>query len=80
MMSREGNRSMELTVNVHREDGSYWADVPELPGCFATGDTLDELFCSLREGIQLYTEEDGHSSDRGPSLQVKSAVLSDSSA
>jgi predicted RNase H-like HicB family nuclease len=26
---------MELSVNVHRESGSYWADVAELPGCFA---------------------------------------------
>jgi predicted RNase H-like HicB family nuclease len=71
---------MELIVNVHREDGSYWADVPDLPDCFASGDTLDELFCSLREGIHLYREENEHSSDQGPSLQVKSAVLSDSSA
>lgn len=27
---------------------------PELSGCFASGDTLDELFESLREGIALY--------------------------
>ena len=40
---------MELTGNIP-EDGSYWADVPELPGCFASGDNLDELFDSLRGG------------------------------
>jgi predicted RNase H-like HicB family nuclease len=28
---------MELKINVHLEDGSYWADVPELPDCFASG-------------------------------------------
>jgi predicted RNase H-like HicB family nuclease len=33
---------VELTARIHIEDGSYWADVPELPGCFASGDTLDE--------------------------------------
>ncbi len=43
---------MELTANIHLEDGSYWADVPELPGCFAAGDTLDELVNSLREGME----------------------------
>jgi predicted RNase H-like HicB family nuclease len=32
---------MELTARIHIEDGSYWADVSELPGCFASGDTLD---------------------------------------
>jgi len=39
---------------VHHEDGSYWAEVPELPGCFAAGDTLDELKESLIEAIVLY--------------------------
>jgi hypothetical protein len=42
---------MELTARIHIEEGSYWADVPELPGCFASGDTLDELFESLQEGV-----------------------------
>ena len=35
-----GGKNVELTANIHREDGSYWADVPELPGCFASGDSL----------------------------------------
>jgi predicted RNase H-like HicB family nuclease len=51
------NRDMELTVNVHLEDGSCWADIAELPGCFASGDTLVELVESLDEGISLYLDE-----------------------
>lgn len=38
----------------HDEDGSLWATVEELPGVFATGDTMDELRESLQEGISLY--------------------------
>ncbi len=72
-MKRSGNRGMELTANIHVEDGSYWADVPELPGCFASGDTLDELFDSLQEGIQLYLDEEPQQ------LHLRSAVLSDAS-
>jgi predicted RNase H-like HicB family nuclease len=70
---------MELTANIHREDGSYWADVSELPGCFASGDSLERLFDSLREGIGLYLEGDR---DYSPSsrLQVTVAVLSDSAS
>jgi predicted RNase H-like HicB family nuclease len=49
---------MELTARIHHEDGSYWAQVVELPGCFATGDTFDELVESLREGIALYLNAD----------------------
>ncbi|HEX3241243.1 MAG TPA: type II toxin-antitoxin system HicB family antitoxin [Solirubrobacterales bacterium] len=69
---------MDLSVNINIEDGGYWADVPALPGCFAAGDTLDELFSSLKEGIELYLR-DGNERDEHLSgtLRVKSAVLSD---
>jgi len=50
---------MELTARIHIEEGSYWANVPELRGCFASGDTLDELFESLQEGVALYLAENG---------------------
>jgi predicted RNase H-like HicB family nuclease len=65
---------MELTACIHIENDSYWADVPQLPGCFASGDSLDELFESLQEGIALYLADDGERS--GP-LQVATATLTD---
>lgn len=80
-MNREGDLEMELTANIHREDGSYWADVSELPGCFAAGDTLDELLDSLREGVGLYLAEDASNGDSPKQqLLVRTAVLSDVSA
>jgi predicted RNase H-like HicB family nuclease len=48
------SQSIDYTVTVHQEDGSYWAEVDELPGCFAAGDSLDELWESLREAVELY--------------------------
>jgi predicted RNase H-like HicB family nuclease len=45
---------MTLTVEVHDEDGVLWGRVVELPGCFATGETLDELMEGLGEAIALY--------------------------
>jgi predicted RNase H-like HicB family nuclease len=72
---------MELTVDVHLEDGSYWAEVPSLPGCFAAGDTLDELFESLREGISLcLPDQEDAVAPPERHLRVKSAVLSDAAA
>ncbi len=65
---------MELTARIHIEEGSYWADVPEFPGCFASGDTLDELFESLQEGVALYLSDEGGES--GP-LHVVTAALTD---
>ena len=45
---------MTLTVEIHEEDGVLWGQVVELPGCFATGDDLDELAEALGEAIVLY--------------------------
>lgn len=46
------------TVIVHEEEpedgGGYWAEVEELPGCFASGDTLDELEGDVRDAIETY--------------------------
>jgi len=70
-------QDMELTANIHREDGGYWAEVSELPGCFASGDTFDELFDSLFEGIRLYLDDDEEGAAPSAPLQVKAAVLSD---
>lgn len=46
------------TVKVHDEDGGYWAEVEELPGCFASGDTFDELLEALSEAVGLYEADD----------------------
>jgi predicted RNase H-like HicB family nuclease len=49
---------MELIARIHIEEGSYWADVPGLSGCFASGDTLDELFESAQEGVAIYLADE----------------------
>lgn len=72
---------MELTARVRVEAGSYWAEVEELPGCFAAGDTLDELFDSLREAVELVVgEAQGEGGGEGRSLRLTSVVLSDQPA
>jgi predicted RNase H-like HicB family nuclease len=48
---------VELTVRVHEEGGSYWAEVVELPGCFASGDTLDELRAGLDEAVRMCSDQ-----------------------
>lgn len=46
------------TIQVHEEDDSYWAEVEELPGCFASGDSMEELWVNLAEAIGLYRSSD----------------------
>lgn len=45
---------MELTVTVHAEGDGYWSEVRELPGCFASARTVDELRAALSEAVGLY--------------------------
>lgn len=43
---------MEYVVVIHpAEEGGYWAEVPALDGCFAQGETIDELLNDVREAI-----------------------------
>jgi predicted RNase H-like HicB family nuclease len=49
---------MTLTAEIHEEDGVLWGQVVELPGCFATGDDLDELAEALGEAIALYKSKE----------------------
>ncbi|MPZ21332.1 MAG: type II toxin-antitoxin system HicB family antitoxin [Luteitalea sp.] len=41
-------------VHEDHEAGGYWAEVVDLPGCFAAGDTLDELEQDVRGAIETY--------------------------
>ncbi len=45
--------TLTFTVLVHEaEEGGYWAEVPELPGCVSQGETLDELEANIKEAIE----------------------------
>ncbi len=44
---------MRIKVIVHEaEEGGFWAEVPEIPGCATEGDTKDELLRNLHEAIK----------------------------
>ncbi|MPZ22929.1 MAG: hypothetical protein GEU28_05180 [Dehalococcoidia bacterium] len=50
-------------VIVHEaEDGGYWAEVPQLPGCVSQGESLDELkeniLDAIRACVESYAEDD----------------------
>jgi len=49
------------TVRVHNQgDEGLWAEVEELPGCFASGLDEDELAEALAEAIGLYLSTPEH--------------------
>ena len=47
-----------LAFVIEEAEGGYSASVPELPGCYTCGDTLDELRSNLKEAIALYLKDE----------------------
>ena len=46
----------EIIIFWSDEDDAYVADVPELPGCMAHGDTYEFALANAKEAIQLWIE------------------------
>ena len=64
---------MRYAVVIEKAEGNYSAYVPDLPGCVATGATIDEVESEIREAIVFHVEglrEDG-SPVPAPSSQVE---------
>ena len=48
---------MRYPIVIHKEKNSnYGVIVPDLPGCFSTGATLDEAIENAREAIECHLE------------------------
>lgn len=47
----------KFTIKISQEeDKSFYAEVVELPGCFSSGETIEELQKNVKEAIQCYLE------------------------
>jgi predicted RNase H-like HicB family nuclease len=47
---------MKFGIVIEKAENNYSAYVPDLPGCIATGRTLQEVRDLLKEGIELHIE------------------------
>jgi predicted RNase H-like HicB family nuclease len=53
---------MRYAIVIEKATGNYSAYVPDLPGCVATGATIEEVEAEIREAIEFHLEglrEDG---------------------
>jgi predicted RNase H-like HicB family nuclease len=53
---------MKYAVVIEKVENNYSAYVPDLPGCIATGATIEEIESEIREAIKFHLEgmrEDG---------------------
>ena len=50
-------RRLRYLVRINKDPGSDWgASVPDLPGCVATGKTLDETLSNIRDAVEFHLE------------------------
>ena len=56
-------RTLQYLVRIDKDPDSDWgASVPDLPGCVATGKTLDRVLRRIQVAVQMHVEgmrEDG---------------------
>ncbi len=54
---------MNYHFKIHKEDGGFWAECIELPGCFTQADTREELLLNMQQALNLYIEEPSDSKE-----------------
>jgi predicted RNase H-like HicB family nuclease len=47
---------VRYAVVIEKANGNYSAYVPDLPGCVATGPTIDDVETSIREAIRFHID------------------------
>ena len=56
----------EIIIYWDNEDELYIADVPELPGCMAHGNSEEEALLNVKEAIQLWIDSAKEAGDPVP--------------
>jgi predicted RNase H-like HicB family nuclease len=64
---------MRYAIVIEKGEGNYGAYVPDLPGCVAVGDTIEQTRREIREAIEFHL--DGMREDGTPIPQPSSRVL-----
>jgi len=65
----------EYVVIYERAGENYSAFAPDLPGCIACGDTIEETEQLMREAIRLYLEALEEEGEARPLPQTQARVI-----
>lgn len=63
---------MQYAIVIEKAEGNYSAYVPDLPGCVATGATVEEVRAEIKEAIAFHL--DGLREDKLPIPEPTSTV------
>ncbi len=68
-------RTLQYLVRINKDPGSDWgASVPDLPGCVATGKTLDTTMRRIQGAIELHIQGLREDGVRVPKPQTRTVV------
>ena len=62
LITDDARRLMRYAIVIEKANGNYSAFVPDLPGCVATGDTVEDVEREIRQAIRFHLDglrEDG---------------------
>ena len=75
MAHHDATESNSVTAHVYRaEEGGFWAEMPEYPGCYTQGETMDELKGNVREAVLCYIDA-GYADQRTTERTEKPEIL-----
>jgi len=64
---------MKYPVAIHKDQGScFGVSVPDIPGCFSAGETIDEALSNTQEAIASHLEilsEEGRSAPKPSEME-----------
>ncbi|MFZ6709358.1 type II toxin-antitoxin system HicB family antitoxin [Undibacterium sp. TC9W] len=66
---------MDIAIVIHKDEGSeYGVTVPDIPGCFSSGDTVDEAIESTKAAIYSHVS---YLIESGEQLDIKVSKIED---
>ena len=65
----------EIIIYWSDEDKAYVAEVPELPGCMAQGDSQEMALANAKDAIQLWIDTANEFGDQVPEPKGRRLIL-----
>ena len=73
-----GNYTFQVVMQI-KQDGTYIAHVPDIPGCHAEGRTIPELLHNIREMVSHHLQQRMQTHADFPLAKVSAYVVPDMS-
>ncbi len=68
-------RAYRFSVVIERDTDGYFALCPELQGCYAQGDSYEEVLENIRDAIHLHIEDRIENSEEIPQAESISLTM-----